>query len=78
MTAEWAWKTTGSSKEYEDYRYHGPGCSSLKDMAIRVALVNALSITPEVLAEIPCQVTEQLWKQMVASYVNRILLQRPC
>ena len=78
MTADWLWKTTGSSKEYEDHSSPGPGCSSLKDMAIRVALVNAFDITPEVLAEVPWEVSKQLWNKMVASYVKYILPQSPC
>ena len=78
MTADWSWKTVGSSREYEHYSSTGPGCSSLKDMAIRVAILNAFNITPEALAEVPWELAKQLWNKMVASYVKSIFLQHPC
>ncbi len=74
MTADWTWKTLGSSIEYGKYRSLGPGCSSLRDMAIRVALVNSLSITPETLAEVPWSVAKQLWHKIVASYVKLMFI----
>lgn len=70
MTADWTWKTTGRLKRYEKHRSHGPGCSSLRNMAIRVAIINSLSITPETLAEVPWEVAKQLWDKIIASYVN--------
>lgn len=66
MTAAWTWKTTGRLRKH---RSHGPGCSSLKNMAIWVAIVNCLSITPETLAEVPWEVAQQLWNRIITSYV---------
>lgn len=66
MTAEWAWKTIGSSRKARHFRSKGPGCASLTNMAIRCALVNSLNITPESLKTIPWQVGENVWNRIVA------------
>lgn len=73
MTADWAWKTIGSSRDARRFRSRGPGCSSLTNMAIRSALVNSLSITPENLKTVPWQVGKSLWKRIVTSYVESVL-----
>lgn len=74
MTADWTWKTTGRLKKYEKHRSRGPGCSSLRNIAIRVAMLNSLSITPETLAEVPWEVARQLWHNIIISYVKLLLL----
>ena len=38
--SNWIYKARGSSKEIEEYRSPGPGCSSLLDMALRKACVS--------------------------------------
>lgn len=66
MTAEWAWRTIGSSREARRFRSKGPGCASLTNMAIRCALVNSLNITPESLKTVPWQVGKSIWDRIVA------------
>lgn len=74
MTADWTWKTTGSLKKYKKYRSLGLRCSSLRNTAIRVAILNSFSITPETLAEVPWEVANHLWHEITTSYVKLSLL----
>lgn len=70
MTSDWVRKTTGSSEEYGQYRSPGPGCSSLKNTAIRITLLHSSILDAECLETIPWQVGQQLWNSIVASYVK--------
>ena len=69
MTADWVWKTKGSTKEAGRFRSLGPGCSSLLDMAVRKALCNSYNITSESLEEVPWELASLVWRQLVTSYV---------
>lgn len=66
MTAEWTWRTIGSTRDAKRFRSRGPGCSSLTNMAIRCAVVNSLSITAESLKDVPWLVGKFLWDRIVA------------
>ena len=68
MTADWFWKTKGSSGKARRYISRGPGCSSLVDVAIRSVLDNSYSITPESLEGLPWELASVLWQRIVASY----------
>ena len=68
MTADWVWKTKGSSRLAGRFRSMGPGCSSLVDMSIRSALCNCFNITAESLREVPWEIASLLWRRLVASY----------
>lgn len=68
MTADWFWKTKGSSRNARRFRSRGPGCSSLVDVAIRSVLDNSYSITPESLEGVPWELASVLWQRIVASY----------
>lgn len=66
MTADWVWKTIGSTREAATFRSLGPGCSSLENMAIRCALKNILSITVESLETLPWELGRKLWQRIHA------------
>ncbi|MCJ1224155.1 hypothetical protein MMC12_000799 [Toensbergia leucococca] len=66
MTSDWVRKTIGSTREVDSFRSRGPGCSSLVNMAIRNALTNILSITPESLREMPWEIGKRLWERILA------------
>lgn len=72
MTADWVWKTRGSSTEAGRFVSSGPGCSSLFNMAIRSTLCNSFDITAESLNEVPWVVADPLWQRLVASYENEL------
>jgi hypothetical protein len=63
MRPEWARKTAGSVLHISQYR-HNKGASSLKQMVMRTALMNANSLTPEALRSLPWPIGDQLWKQL--------------
>ena len=63
MTADWTWKTRGSSHEHGRFRSLGPGCSTLFNMATRSALLHGFSITPESLETLPWRVGQLLWRR---------------
>ena len=63
MTADWTWKTRGSTHEHGRFRSPGPGCSSLFNMATRSALLHSFSITPESLETLPWRVGQLLWRR---------------
>ena len=67
MTADWVWKTIGSTREAASFRSIGPGCASLENMAIRSALSNILSITVESLETLPWDLAAKLWQRILAS-----------
>lgn len=66
MTADWVWKTIGSTREVANFRSLGPGCSSLENIAIRCALKNILSITVESLETLPWGLGEKIWQRILA------------
>ena len=68
MTADWVWKTTGSTREHRDFRSSGPGCSSLKNMAIRGVLLHSFSLTAEGLKALPWSIGQVLWQRILARY----------
>ena len=68
MTADWAWKTIGSSREARSFRSLGSGCSSLVNMAIRCALLYSYDITAESLVGVPWEVACQVWQRLIDSY----------
>ena len=70
MTADWVWKTIGSTREAATFRSLGPGCASLENMAIRCALKNILSISVESLETLPWELGERLWQRILAGYVD--------
>lgn len=72
MTAEWAWKTIGSSRDAKRFRSRGPGCASLTNMAIRCAVANSLSITPKSLKTVPWQAGKGIWSRIVAYKLDSI------
>lgn len=67
MTADWVWKTIGSPTDARNFRFCGPGCASLSNMAIRTAVANNISITSETLAEVPWSIGKLLWRRIVDS-----------
>ena len=73
MTADWVWKTKGSSRQAGRRRSVGPGCSSLVNMAIRSALHNSFNITAESLGELPWEVASLLWHSIIAAWASRNL-----
>lgn len=66
MTADWVWKTTGSTREHRDFRSSGPGCSSLKNMAIRGVLLHSFSLTSEGLKALTWSIGQTLWQRILA------------
>ncbi|KAL2045496.1 hypothetical protein N7G274_001924 [Stereocaulon virgatum] len=72
MTADWVWKTRGSSRQARFHRSMGPGCSSLFDMAIRSALDNSSDITAESLQGLPWDVAGLLWQRIIAAQVDSV------
>jgi len=70
MTADWVWKTRGSTEEQGRFRSRGPGCSTLYNMAIRSCLRNSFSITAESLEELPWEVGGVLWDRLKAAYAT--------
>lgn len=68
MTADWAWKTRGSSREAGSFRSLGSGCSSLVNMAIRCALFHSYDITAESLVGVPWEVASHVWQRLIDSY----------
>ena len=73
MTADWVWKTRGSTKEHGRYRAGGPGCSSLKDMAIRSILLHSVDLTAESLETLPWSVGQVLWQTLQSRLVSPVL-----
>ncbi|MCJ1471065.1 hypothetical protein MMC07_009713 [Pseudocyphellaria aurata] len=72
MNAEWEWKTVGSSRLAKRFRSRGPGCASLTNMALRCAMVNSLSLTPESLKSVPWQIGQSIWNRIVASDLDSL------
>ena len=70
MTLDWEWKTQGSSREPLRSVSSYTGCSSLVDTAVRSALVHSISITAEILEELPWEVARLLWERLVATYAR--------
>ena len=68
-TADWKWRTKGSTREHGIYRSLGPGCSSLYDTSVRSCLLNSRDITAETLREVPETIGIVLWNRIVAAYV---------
>ena len=66
MRADWVWKTRGSTVEIALFRSPGPGCSTLRNMAVRKACLNVVSLTPESLVGLNWQIGKQLWERIVA------------
>ena len=67
MTAEWKWRTKGSTRIHGRFRSEGPGCSTLIDMAVRSCLMYSYDITSEVLEEVPEYIGRVLWSHIVAA-----------
>ena len=70
MTADWEWKTRGSTREFGRYRSPGPGCCSLSDMAIRSVLQNSYTLTAESLQNLPWALGNTLWKNIVTAQLD--------
>lgn len=68
MTADWMWKTTGSTRAHGRFRSIGPGCDSLFNMALRSASLNSFSITAENLEILPWGIGQKLWECIRSRY----------
>ena len=66
VRADWEWKTWGMTTEIAMYRSPGPGCSTLRNMAIRKACLNVTDLTPESFEGLDWQIGRQLWSKIVA------------
>lgn len=61
MSADWVWKTKGSTESARRFRSIGPGCASLENMAIRSVVANSSSLTPEAMQDIPWLLAQKIW-----------------
>ncbi len=64
MTADWVWKTKGSSKSVRRFRSAGPGCASLENMAIRSVIANSSSLTAELMQDVPWHIAQKMWQRV--------------
>ena len=73
MTADWKWRTNGSTREHKNFRSLGPGCSSFYNMSLRSCLLNSWDITAKTLEEVPETAGKALWDRIVTAYVFKPL-----
>lgn len=66
VRADWVWKPRGMTSEIEMYRSPGPGCSTLRNMAIRKACLCVTDLVPESFEGVDWQIGQQLWNRIVA------------
>ena len=64
MQADWVWKTLGSSSEVAHFKSIGPGCSTLKNVAVRSVVVNMDSVNAESLVTVPWSVAKDVWTRL--------------
>ncbi|KAL9127182.1 MAG: hypothetical protein Q9217_003890 [Psora testacea] len=72
MTADWLWKTTGSTRKQGRYRSQGPGCSPLSNMTIRSVLKNSYMLTSQSLEGLPWKLGRLLWQRLVQSQLDSV------
>ncbi|MCJ1471622.1 hypothetical protein MMC13_000262 [Lambiella insularis] len=72
MRADWVWKTRGSTEEVALFRSPGPGCSTLRNMAIRKACLHVVSLTSDSLVGLDWQVGKGLWERIVAMELDSL------
>ena len=73
MTADWVWKTRGRTREHGYFRSSSPGCSSLKNMAIRSLLLHSFSITAQSLETLPWSIGQELWQRIRSRLAHPML-----
>ncbi|MCJ1246569.1 hypothetical protein MMC30_003777 [Trapelia coarctata] len=72
MCADWVWKTRGMTTEIAMYRSPGPGCSTLRNMAIRKACLSMTDLIPDSFEGVEWQIGQQLWSRIVAQEIDSL------